>query len=58
MLRTGHSDPSVRKLKNMLAEKELEISMLQEAYKQEEKVILKNEPRSKRIEHSVKDWRE
>jgi putative transposase len=38
--RTRHSDPSVRKLKKenerlkkMLAEKELEVSMLQEAYK-------------------------
>lgn len=37
---TKHSDPSVRKLKKgnerlkkMLAEKELEVSMLQEAYK-------------------------
>ena len=30
---TRHSDPSVGKLKKMLAEKELEVSMLQEAYK-------------------------
>ena len=39
-----HSDPSIRKLKNenerlkkMLAEKELEVSMLQEAYKKKKR---------------------